>query len=93
MPDQIVTASISMENAFSGSVHLGGKFNFSISGTFVANVVVQRSYDAGVTWCDVADFAVPGEYIGEEPEKEIQYRFGIKTGGYTSGTVVGRLSQ
>jgi hypothetical protein len=90
---QYVTVSIAAENTFSDSILLVGKFNLSISGTFAATVWVQRSFDAGVTWRDVQSFSGPVELTADEPEKSILYRLGVKTGGYTSGTVVGRLSK
>jgi hypothetical protein len=70
-----------------------GPFNFSMYGAFVGTVTVQRSYDEGVTWMDVATFTAPGEYVGEEIEAGVSYRYGIKNGEYTSGTLIGRLGQ
>ena len=88
-----VTKTITEENKYSNPVALQRKFNFSLTGTFVATVVVQRSFDDGINWLDVATFTAPGEFIGEEPEKNMRYRFGVKTGAYTSGSIIGRLSQ
>jgi len=82
--------TIAGENVFSEPIVLVGKFNFSLSGVFDADVYVQRSFDSGV-WRDVASFTDPGEYVGEEPEANVRYRFGVKN--YRSGSVVGRLSQ
>lgn len=87
------TSQITAANSFSDAVALYGRFNLSLSGTWVATVTVQRSFDAGVTWMDVAAYSSKGEYIGEEIESGVQYRLGVKTGDYTSGTVIGRLSQ
>ncbi len=88
-----VEASLSADNTFSSSVRLRGKFNLSLSGTWTATVTVQRSFDDGTIWVDVEDFTENVERVGEEPEVGVLYRFGIKLGNYTSGTVVGRLSQ
>ena len=88
-----VSKIITGENQYSNPVVLQRKFNFSLSGTFVASVVIQRSFDAGETWLDVATFGTPGEFVGEEPERNMRYRFGVKTGAYTSGSIIGRLSQ
>lgn len=85
----IASASIEAEDTFTTGVQLKGDFNISISGTFVATVVVQRSID-GSTWHDVNSFTAPFEGTGFDPEY-IYYRIGVKTGGYTSGTVVARL--
>lgn len=88
------TKSIAAENTYSDAVQLAaGDFNLSLSGTWVATVYVQRSFDKGTTWMDVDSFTANAEEVGENPEGEVYYRFGVKTGGYTSGTVVGRLSQ
>lgn len=87
-----VTASIAAQNTFSDAIAIHGTFNLSLSGTWVATVWVQRSYD-GTNWMDVKSFTANTEQTGEEPESGLLYRFGVKTGGFTSGTVVGRLSQ
>lgn len=89
----LVTASLTAQNTFSGGVVLEGQFNFSLSGTWVATVTLQRSFDDGGTWQDVETFTANLERIGVSPETNIQFRFGIKTGDFTSGTVVGRLSR
>lgn len=94
MGAQFVTISISEENKFTHKIlMLSGNFNLSLSGTWVAIVTVQRSFDGGVTWLDAATFTANGEYVGNEPEANVQYRVCVKTGEYTSGTVIGRLSQ
>ena len=85
------TASITAQNTFTTPVTVEGYFNLSISGTFSATVTVQRSYD-GVNWHDVDSFNAPAEEVGFEPES-IPYRIGVKTGNYTSGTVVIRLGE
>jgi len=87
-----VSKAIGAEDTFSLGVFLRGLFNFSLSGTWVATVYVQRSFDKEVTWLDVDLFTTNTEEVGEDGEGAY-YRFGIKAGGYTSGSVVGRLSQ
>ena len=90
---RVVTKSISAQNIFSNSlVVLNEPFNFSLSGTWVATIHLQRSFDNGLTWLDTENFNVNVERIGLEPEVGTLYRFGVKTGNYTSGTIVGRLS-
>ena len=42
---RIVTRSITAENQFTDAIKLSGPFDFSVAGTFVATVTVQRSYD------------------------------------------------
>jgi len=88
---ELTTKAISAENTFSDAVNLEGYFNISISGTFVATVTVQRSYD-GSTWHDVDSWTAPSEETGFDPEF-CQYRIGVKTGGYTSGTVNVRIGE
>lgn len=80
-----VTRSITAENQFTDSIRLTGKFDLSIAGTFAATVTVQRSYDNN-TWRDVDTFTDPVEMTGDQGEIAY-YRAGVKTGGFTSGTV------
>lgn len=87
----IASASIEAEDTFTDAVQLEGYFNVSISGTFVAAVVVQRSTDNS-NWYDVNSFTAPFEGTGFDPEI-MYYRIGVKTGGYTSGTAVVRLGR
>ena len=87
----IATASLTAQNTFTTPVTLEGYFNLSISGTFVATVTVQRSHD-GVNWHDIDSWTAPAEEVGFDPEYR-SYRVGIKTGDYTSGTVVIRLGE
>lgn len=88
---RLTSKDIGAQNTFTDAVRLGGNFNISISNTFVATVFVQRSYDNS-TWYDVDSFTAPIETSGFEPEY-IWYRVGVKTGGYTSGTVTARIGQ
>ncbi len=88
-----VAASIAAQNVFSQPIELCGAFNISLSGTWTATVHLQRSFDQGATWQDVQALSSNAELVGDEPERGVLYRFGVKTGNYTSGTVAGRLSQ
>jgi hypothetical protein len=94
--------SITAENTFSAPISLiSGHpgFNFSLSGTWVATVWLQRSFDydasnpSAATWLDVNSYTANVEDTGSDPETGVFYRFGVKTGGFTSGTIVGRISQ
>lgn len=89
----IAERSIAGQNLFTDPVKLTGFFNISLSGTWVATVTVQRSFDDGSTWFDVETFKANAEEYGFEPEHGVIYRVGVKTGHYTSGTVVTRLSR
>lgn len=83
------TVTITAQNTFSTGVLTEGYFNVSISGTFVATVFLQRSTDNS-TWMDVDSFTGPVEQYGFDPEF-MYYRIGVKTGGFTSGSVVCRI--
>lgn len=90
-----VTKTITGQNEFSDALTFPADrtlFNFSLSGTFVATVTVQRSLDGGSTWVDVEQFTATAERVGDHAEQSILYRAGVKTGEYTSGSPVVRLS-
>ena len=89
----VVTVELSAENTFSDGLYVDNAFNLSISGTFVATITVQRSFDLGSTWRDVDTFTAPIETFGSDPEPVVVYRAGIKTGEYTSGTATVRIGR
>jgi hypothetical protein len=89
----LVEKDITAQNTFSDGIYTEGGFNLSISGTFVATVTVQRSFDAGSTWRDVDTFTAPVETYGVDPEPVVAYRAGVKTGEFTSGTVSIRIGR
>jgi len=89
----LVEKDISAENTFSDGIYVEGDFSFSISGTFVGTVTVQRSFDAGSTFRDVDSFTAPIETAGYDGEPIVVYRAGIKTGDYTSGTASIRIGR
>ena len=91
--DRSTSASILAQNTFTGAIKVRGLFNLSLSGTWVATVHIQRSFDSGTTWLDVASYTANIEDLGDEPEAGVLYRAGVKTGNYTSGTVVLRIGQ
>ena len=86
-----VTASITEEDTFSDPLSVRGLFDFSLSGTWTATVTLQRSFDDGTTWLDVAEYTSNVEEYGTQATGAVKYRFGVKTGDFGSGTVVGRL--
>ncbi len=77
---------ISAANTFTDPVLVQGNetFDISVSGTFVATVVLQRSKD-GASWLEVETFTEPAQKTGVAGSAWL-YRLGIPTGGYTSGT-------
>lgn len=91
-----VETTLTGENQFSPALSLQARtysFNVSVRGTFVATVTVQRSFDRQATWGDVKGYTVPAEEVGEDFEQMVDYRIGIKTGDYTSGSVDVRIGQ
>jgi hypothetical protein len=82
---RLVTATITAEDEWTPSIKLSGAFDLSIAGTFDATVTVQRSYDNS-TWRDVDDFTSETEETGWQGEIA-WYRAGVKTGGFTSGSI------
>lgn len=93
MAQKLRTRSITAENLFTDAAEIVGYFNISISGTWTGTVTVQRSFDGGSTWLDIATWSENTEEYGFEPERDVWYRAGIKTGEFGSGTAVVRLSQ
>lgn len=77
----------------SNPIAIFGYFNLSLSGFGTATVKLQRSFDKGTTWKDVTDgsFTANVEKQGYEPEEQVYYR--LNCSAYTSGTILGRLSQ
>lgn len=68
-------------------------FNLSVSGSFVAAVVLQRSFDEGSAWHDVWIASEPAEKGVANFETDVLWRVGCKTGQFSSGAVNVRLSQ
>lgn len=87
------SAAIAADNTFTGAVRLDGPFNLSVSGSFVADIALQRSFDGGASWNTVESYDAPTEKIGDSPEPGILWRLGCPSGGYTSGTAICRLSR
>lgn len=76
-----------------------GQMNISASGTFVATVQIERSFDAGSNWfvCSsdgagtAAAYTAPFSVVAEENSNGAIYR--LNCTAYTSGTVTYRISQ
>ncbi|MEY9719265.1 hypothetical protein ABIA22_001755 [Sinorhizobium fredii] len=83
--------NISTSNVFTDPVLVQAEetFDISISGTFSATVVVERSKDLAA-WRVVETFTAPVEKSGRGGSAWY-YRVGVPSGGYTSGTVVAEL--
>lgn len=75
------------------------QFNVSASGTFVATIKIERSFDNGDNWfvCSSdsagseASFTAPFSVVAEEPTPGTIYR--LNCTAFTSGTATYRISQ
>jgi hypothetical protein len=67
-----------------------GYLNISISGSFTGTVALQRSFDNGVTWHNVATYTDVIETSKTDKERGVRYRLGCPT-TWTSGTALCRL--
>jgi hypothetical protein len=74
-----------------------GRFNLHLAGTFVATVILERSFDGGVTAAPCTNlgaavsFTAPASEILEAPETGVLYR--LRCTAFTSGPISARLSQ
>lgn len=74
-----------------------GEFNAALSGTFEATIVIERSYDRGLTWQPLTalgnsfSFDAPCEELFEESEPGVLYAWNCTD--YASGTINYRISQ
>lgn len=93
MGQKLKERTLTGENTFTDPCGVVGYFNISISGEWIGTVTVQRSFDLGSTWRDVASWTTKAEEYGFEPEHGVQYRAGVKTGEWSSGSVTVRISQ
>ena len=79
------------------SAQMYGNFNYSLSGTFVGTVRLEKSYNEGTTWMPVTaggidvEFIAPCEELFTEPEVGVVYSWNCTA--YTSGTINARISQ
>lgn len=84
----ITTASIDAEDTYTDAVVMDYEgLDVSVSGTFVAVVTIQRSFDNGQTWLDIETITAPMERHGRACTGA-WYRAGVKSGEYVSGTAV-----
>lgn len=81
-----VTAAIAAQNTFTDPIRIQEHGTIRISGTFTATVSLQRSED-GVTWHDTGDTWTAAGVHSFSDYTKMLYRAGVKTSGYTTGTV------
>ena len=89
---QEVLASITAQNTFTDPMVLQGYFSVSVTGIAGGTVVtIQRITGVdGSNYTDVDTFNANTESYGYEPEA-VQYRIGVKTGEFGSGTCKVRI--
>ena len=97
---QRVEASIAAENTFTSDIRVTGtgasrQFTIERSGTWSATATLQRSIGETGDWEDVAGqtYTTNGTttYNDGLDNQIVFYRFGVKTGAYTSGTLEAAL--
>lgn len=96
---QTVGLSINAENVFTDYIVVEGvgttrAFTINISGTWVATITLQRSFDEGVSWDAVNTYTsnTTTTFNDGLDNQIVWYRIGIETSDYTSGTAVVLLS-
>lgn len=85
-----LNTALNKANETSDTIDLAGYFNFSLSGSWVGTVKIERSFDNGSSWLAVDSFTANTESVGHEPEGA---RYRIRCSAYTSGLIIGRLGQ
>lgn len=97
---QTVTATITAQNSFTNEIRVSGvggqrSFTVQISGTFTATVVLQYSLGSPGTWVDDATSWTAAATIVHTDtfdNQVVYYRLGVKTGGFTSGSITATLT-
>lgn len=92
---QVVTKSISTANDFTDTIEVTGAdssrvINIVVTGTFSATWHLQRSFDGGSSWLDVTSGTTTTSTSFNDglTNSTVLYRLGVKTGNYTSGTLL-----
>lgn len=87
------------DNQFSVDIRVSGvdddrKLTLDISGTFTADITVQRSFGEPGTWVDYKTYGGTGTITLDDglDNQIVYYRVGIKTGDYVSGSAVVTLA-
>jgi hypothetical protein len=82
----------------SASIALKGGFNTALWGVFVGTVILEQSYDNGVTWLPISidgtgtanSYTGPHNIAWVQPERDVLTRF--RCSAFTSGPVNYRIS-
>lgn len=93
------TYTIGAQNTFSTPLALKTGGLLTLTGAFTATVSVQRQVEGTTTWVDVTNNSGTAFTATTEGTYNITpvsvpgiYRWGVKTGNYTSGSIVGTLA-
>lgn len=96
----VVLAGTFTATGTSAAIGLSGDFNFSLSGTFQASIVLEKSFDGGTTWIPVSldGTGLPvslvsqgASIVTQEIEAGMLYR--VNCSSYASGSAFWRISQ
>lgn len=85
----------------SGSITLDGEFNITLTGTAVAAVQLEKSFDGGTTWCAIFaggtqlyQWSYSSSNFSETAEElEAGVRYRLNCTSCSSGTLNYRISQ
>ena len=85
-------ATITSDNTFTEPIQVkyDEYFDLSITGSFVATVTVQRRRVGEDAWRDVKQYIeadLPIEKTSNRIRHDWEFRVGVKSGDYTSGTI------
>ena len=90
------TFSVTAQNQFSPEINLRSGGVLTLTGTWSATVTLQRKLPDESGWVDVTNnsgtattFTTNGTFSISPSDSPSLWRWGVKTGNYTSGTVVG----
>ncbi|RJR46019.1 MAG: hypothetical protein C4576_11360 [Desulfobacteraceae bacterium] len=91
--DPAIVKAISGENIFTDWLRKPNA-NISVSGEGSWTVELQRTFDGGSSVLVVDSYTSSDEPSSiSDKDPNVMYRLGVPAGGYTSGTIVVRLSQ
>lgn len=95
---QVRTGTLSASGVMASPfIDMGGRWNLSLWGTFVATVRLVRSFDGGTVWIpctragDVVTWSSPSSEVIDAPEGNVIYALDVIS--YTSGTISWRASR
>ena len=93
------TDTIGAQNTFSAPLALKTGGVLTLTGTWTATVSLQRQVEGTTTWVDVTNnsgtattFTTNGTFTISPVAVPATYRWGVKTGNFTSGSIAGTLA-